>query len=295
MVHNNSNGWNVVTYSQQGSSGPVIDGITQFLNILMGPAAFSTHVATAFLDSGGSGNYMFSGAVFYVPGLINIPNTSSLSSAWSLYESPSDAPGNVYQDVTSFINTNLTPSQGFYGKLTVSQTTYLNQEKMHAFFWYRNLVSDEEKLELGNKAVHSTTWAIKTFKEDADSDIANIFTQVLDGLGPIRSQCAHVASSLYLNPYIASEAYGGALIPGSMIAIPNATMLNGNWFVHTETAEPDTAFQNMQKFLGNLTDSQICYGKLAFTTDSSANINSTVSFWYQGISGEHSDHGESLQ
>jgi len=288
---NNGTNWNLVNYEQYGSNGPVISGITQFLNILMGPPAFSAHVATSYMIPDSN---LFSGAVIYAPSLTTIPGTTGLGFTWSFYESSPDTPTNVYNYVTQFVNTNLTIAQGYYGKLSSVQSyrddLYLDTI---TFFFYRNLVSDSsdiKKPDVHAQFTGSTSWSIKVFDENSASDIANIFVQVLDGLGDVRSQCAHIALDFVVNA--GTEAYGGILIPGALSAVPNATKLNGTWLVHTEQAEPFTAFQQMEKFLGNLTDAQICYGRLSLTTDSDSTTNSTVSFWYQGLIGDehHSDN-----
>jgi hypothetical protein len=284
---NNATNWNLVTYEQYGSNGPVISGITQFLNILMGPPAFSVHVATSCMTQDSN---FFSGAIIYAPSLTAIPSTTGLGLTWNLYESSYDTPINVYNDVTQFINTSLTSAQAYYGKLSAVQGGDVSTA---TFFWYRDLASNVQNIkqfDVHTQFTSLTTWTIKAFSDDYQSSVAKIFVQVLDSLGDVRSQCAHIALDFVINS--GSEAYGGILIPGALSAVPNATKLNGAWLVHTEQAEPFTAFQQMEKFLGNLTDAQICYGRLSLATDSDSTTNSTVSFWYQGLVGEehHSDN-----
>ena len=209
ILHDNTEKWNMVQYTQGGYNVPVINGITEFLNILSCLPAFSAHAATTSTVVGG---LVYSGVVVYSPSLSTIPSITELGNTWNVYSSNTDIPVNVYNGITDFMNQNLTVAQGFYGKLSVVQSTNLDNANVQAFFWYKDLASAHNTHNVDDQLT-ATTWTIKSFQEDQASDIANIFVQILDGMGGVRSQCASLASDVYID-YPTVEAYGGALIPG---------------------------------------------------------------------------------
>lgn len=295
--------WRVAQYHDAGSK-PVTQGMVGFLDFLRGAVLNCSHTVKTYYFN----NKECSGAVIFPQGMITMPNISTLSNDWLIYKTPLyNSSSDVFENLASFLNNNLTEAQACYGKSIASQSGVKcnNADNyIYASFLYRELDDENKKSDSLNflpqkEAVTSfstqnSVWDLHYFAQKSPDSIANSLISSMDSLFGPTLECAKIFSADYYYfqydcGYFLQEAYGGVVTARNLYYMPSQENLTNTWSAFQNYGSMQNMFNNLNEFLSNLTDAQICYGELAVNTDTQGMFKEAtggIAFFYRDLIGD---------
>lgn len=222
------------------------------------------------------------GAVIYNHEIKHHPTFNSSFNTWKLFSAGGNYQAQkdeVYSDVMTFINTQLSPTQAYYAKSETSQVSDNTYLPMQMFVWYPSFDS-EVVVDISKPQVLSESkWTVKPFAESTVLSIGNAITTFMNVMSTNQSLCSSPAVDAFFNENNGNyQPFGAILSPLGIETLPDRSTIGYNWHSHIETGSLQDICQTMSSFVNNLTDAQACYGKMDIT--SGTDSNSTLVFWY---------------
>lgn len=298
--------WRVSQFHSEYSQD-IIDGINSILNTLRGPTSNCSQTLAVYANSD------YSGALILPRGMREMPDESTLGFGWNIYTATGKSGNNTepYIQLSEFINANLTDAQICYGRAIGGKIVHGRDNfDIEISFFYKNLESlesnssDNAKLNTEGKilpynqlASKNSVWKLHYFAEKDIGSVEYSLSTSLDGMYGVIENCMHILAATYSVGYNVYRhfSYGGVLTPDNLYAPPDISNLTNVWSFFYSLGEYHDVFNNFTRFLSNLTDAQVCNGKMISTgipgnDRAYPNKYATIGFAYMDLIGDSHAH-----